>query len=543
MKKTVTINLSGIIFHIDEDAHERLSSYLNKIKGYFKDSEGKDEIMSDIEARIAEMFQEKITKSKEVITTSDVEEVIKIMGKPEDYVDADAGEPASETTTSTDESSYRRKRIFRDPDKNVLGGVCAGIGAYFNFDPIWLRIAFAVAFFFFGSGILLYILLWIIIPEAKTTAEKLEMRGEKVDISNIEKSIKEELEKLKKKFNDLKDEAKNIDTKPHIKKAKNIIEKTVEFTISILEVLLKFIVKFIGIILIAAGIAFIIALLSGLFGANTILSITPTGISTFAFDELLSIFFISRDQIVLGTIALLLVFGIPLIALIYGGIKLLLGIRKKVRGLGMIAVAFWISGCILFTYISVQMINDFAKKGVSKKSILVSQPKGKTLYLDVLDGEFQENDVDEYDSRIVFDDWYCFYNDGERINFGYPKLDVVRSKTDSFEIVLIYTARGESRKKANKRAGNINYQLSTIDSLVQFNPYYSLPDNEKWRDQEVKILVRAPLNASVHLGKGLEKIIYDIDNVTGTYDHDMTGKKWTMLEDGLTCVGCDEDGL
>jgi len=207
MKKTVTINLSGIIFHIDEDAHDKLSDYLSKIKSCFSGSEGKDEIMADIEARIAEIFQEKIGKSKEVIAIADVEEVIAVMGKPEDYMEGNGDEGEEKSKTAPDEGSYRRKRIFRDPDDNVLGGVCSGIAAYFNFDPIWLRIAFAVAFFVFGTGFLLYILLWIVIPEAKTTAEKLEMRGEKVDISNIEKSIKEELEKLKKKFSDLKNEA------------------------------------------------------------------------------------------------------------------------------------------------------------------------------------------------------------------------------------------------------------------------------------------------------------------------------------------------
>jgi phage shock protein PspC (stress-responsive transcriptional regulator) len=204
MKKTVTINLSGFIFHIDEDAYDHLSNYLSKIRGYFTDSEGQEEIMSDIESRIAEMFQEKITKNKEVINMTDVEKVIAVMGKPEDYLDESAQTETKEeanrqsSTGSATHTNTRTRRVFRDPDNEVLGGVCGGIGAYFNIVPLWLRLAFVVSFFVFGTGLLLYIILWIIIPEAKTTAEKLEMRGEQVNVSNIEKSIKEEIDNLKK---------------------------------------------------------------------------------------------------------------------------------------------------------------------------------------------------------------------------------------------------------------------------------------------------------------------------------------------------------
>ena len=163
--------------------------------------------MTDIESRIAEMFQEKISKNKEVITAEDIDQVISVMGKPEDYVDGEtsteSGSDEDNTKPETDIPYSGRRRVFRDPDNNVLGGVCGGIAVYFNFDPIWLRLAFAISFFVFGTGFLLYILFWIIIPEAKTTAEKLEMRGEKVNVSNIEKSIKEELERSEEHTSEL----------------------------------------------------------------------------------------------------------------------------------------------------------------------------------------------------------------------------------------------------------------------------------------------------------------------------------------------------
>ena len=163
MNKTVTVNIGGIVFHIDENAYERFKQYLESIRVHFVGSDGHDEIMQDIESRIAEMFQERIKDQKQVITISDVEEVTAIMGKPEQFGDEESKEKGKEIDPS--EIKVKR-RLFRNPDDNLLGGVCSGISEYFNLDPIWIRGAFAAAFFLGGSGFLLYLILWIIIPKA-----------------------------------------------------------------------------------------------------------------------------------------------------------------------------------------------------------------------------------------------------------------------------------------------------------------------------------------------------------------------------------------
>ncbi|MBI3519094.1 MAG: PspC domain-containing protein, partial [Bacteroidetes bacterium] len=213
MNKTVTINISGIIFHIEEDAFDKLSKYLSTIKGYFSKADGGNEIMSDIEARIAEMLQSKTSPIKQVVLMSDVDYVMDNMGKPEEF----AGE-ANETTTNTQSAenfnSYEgepiKKRLYRDGDSKVLGGVCSGIGHYFDIDAVWLRIALLLMFFFAGTGFLLYLILWIAIPEAKTTTERLAMKGEKVDINNISKAVKEEAEQLKKRMEKYGEDFKNM---------------------------------------------------------------------------------------------------------------------------------------------------------------------------------------------------------------------------------------------------------------------------------------------------------------------------------------------
>ena len=194
MKKTLTINLAGLVFNIDEDAYYRLQDYLEKIKTYFSEEKEIDDIMNDIETRIAELLGEKLTPGKQVITLQDVEETMKIMGEPREFGGFDNEEKKK--------SYYRTssKRVYRDPDNRVLGGVCGGLGAYMGIDPIIIRIIFIIVFFGFGIGLFIYLILWIIIPEAKTTAQKLEMRGEPVNVSNIGNFVREEFENLKKSF-------------------------------------------------------------------------------------------------------------------------------------------------------------------------------------------------------------------------------------------------------------------------------------------------------------------------------------------------------
>lgn len=198
MKRAISINLGGIVFNIDDDAYRELQAYLTQIESCFSDREESKEIMNDIEVRIAELFNERITDYKKVITSKDVNDIIDIMGGPEQF-----GETENESTHKQRErfgpSGYRR--MYRDPDNRILGGVCSGMSAYWQIDPIILRILFVIAFLGFGTGLIIYIILWIVLPEAKTKAQKLEMMGEKVNVSNIGKAFKEEFNNVKKNMN------------------------------------------------------------------------------------------------------------------------------------------------------------------------------------------------------------------------------------------------------------------------------------------------------------------------------------------------------
>lgn len=214
MKKTVTVNLDKTIFNIDDDAYEILDAYLKSLNEHFAHEKGGEEILNDIESRIAELFKERLGYGMQVITCQEVNEVIAIMGRPDEIENPLEGEtsdetiseknpdsdsksnPDSDTTchtdTATESATPRRRRLYRDPDNRILGGVASGIAHYIGIDVVVVRVILVLLLPLWASSIWIYLLLWICVPEARTTAQKLEMRGETPNIDNIRRAVEEE---------------------------------------------------------------------------------------------------------------------------------------------------------------------------------------------------------------------------------------------------------------------------------------------------------------------------------------------------------------
>jgi phage shock protein PspC (stress-responsive transcriptional regulator) len=198
MKKTFSVNLGNRVYNIDDDAYERLKEYLDRIESYFSDEKEREDIINDIEIRLSELFLERLSASRQVVTLADVEDAIKIMGDPRE-IGGDKSKAPNDPTYSYGKH-HGSRRLYRDPDNRVLGGVCGGLGAYLDMDPVILRVILVVLFFAFGVGLLVYIIMWIVVPEARTTAQKLEMRGDSVNASNIGNFFREEFDSVKKSF-------------------------------------------------------------------------------------------------------------------------------------------------------------------------------------------------------------------------------------------------------------------------------------------------------------------------------------------------------
>jgi phage shock protein PspC (stress-responsive transcriptional regulator)/nitrate reductase NapAB chaperone NapD len=527
MKKTFTINISGIIFHIDEDAFEKLSNYLNTIKGCFTNSEGKDEIIADIEARIAEMLQAKISDNKQVITIEDISEIIAVMGEPE-QIGADNGAETKSSTTSTE----TRKRLYREPDNKILGGVCGGIGAYFNIDPVWIRVAFVASLFIFGSGTLLYIILWVIIPQAVTTKERLEMRGEPINISNIEKSIHEEIDGLKSRLNNLKDEAKSTYSRNFRNQhPRTAVEKILDVFLMIGKYFIRTIAIIIGVVFIMVGIFLVIGLISSFVKTNDIIWISPMGISNFSFPVFLKLFIVSSGQITLALIGLGLFIGIPLIMLVYNGIKMIFGYKSKRRFIGISSFTLWFGGLILCLIVSLSILSSFSHKLVVPKKTELIQPQNNLLKI-YMNKKSLVDSISDEETKFHIGQWNFVSLNGKNFRFGLPELRVISSENENYQLLVYYSSKGATNEEAKEHINKIEYKFAQNDTALILDPYYLLAENEKWRNQNIKIIIKVPHWKVIYLSPETTSILhYDNDNFD--YSKDLAGKKWIMTENGL----------
>jgi len=523
MNQTVTVNISGIVFHIEVDAYEELKKYLNKIRSYFKNSEECEEIMTDIEARIAELFNEKITSDNQVINSSIVEEVVTIMGKPEQYIDEDEDSTQQEESFSSNQRTYSTaKRLFRDPDDRMIGGVSSGIAAYFGIDALWIRLFFVIALIV-GFGFLLYIILWIVMPEAKTASDKLQMKGDPVNIDNISKTFREEADKVS---DNLKKNGQHYG-----RKAETAFEAFFSFLLHVFTGVFKVLGKVLGVVFLIIGTFWLVGLVGMLVGSDTIISITSDGIFSFEATEFFNLIFVSENQFHLAIIGIMLAVGIPILALMYAGIKLLFKIKAHYSvGLGLFI--FWIIGVAICGMIGIRMGTELTHdETISNVEVIDSNVN--EFYITA--------STDENPGKGILEENYSIISlDEDSIYQNYIEFDVLKSNTDSIEIKVVKSSNGKSIKDAANNAKMISYSYSVNDSSIFLGNYLATVKENKIRGQQVRVKLYLPIGKSIYLDKSLKRIIDDIDNVTDTWDHDMLGDKWVMLEDGLTCLDCDE---
>jgi phage shock protein PspC (stress-responsive transcriptional regulator) len=530
MNKTVTVNIGGMVFHIEEQAYEQLRKYLEAIRGYFTTSDGRDEIIQDIESRIAEMFAERIGTSRQVLLPSDVDHIINVMGRPEQVAGADdeskqsnAGGASSAGAGTNWASGETRgyRRLYRDPDDKVIGGVCSGISNYIGIDPIWLRIAFAAAFFIWGSGLLFYLLLLIIIPKAKTTTEKLEMKGQPVNIDNIKRTIEEEVEDIKSR----------ISGKPSTgRSGRSAISNFFDAIGAIIVAAIKFFVGFIGVILSIVLFAILFALFMSMLAMAGVIG-----------DATLPVFltesFLTPTQLNLAIVALGLVIGIPVIMILYRITRSLLKIKNESKVVNYSAGILWTIGVIIAFWIGTNIARSVSVSDTQTQTIPIAQPTTDTLHLAVL------NPYEDRYQQISYDNWTITTTgwgaEGDTIRMDNVDLDVQRADGDQFELIKITTSRGASRKDAEINANGIGYEIVQDDSVIRFSRDFILTKPNKFRSQKIRMVLKVPVGKSVFIGENMEDIIYDIKNVTNTWDNDMIGHTWTMTNRGLECIGCN----
>ncbi|WP_430467798.1 PspC domain-containing protein [Winogradskyella ouciana] len=555
MNKTVNINLAGIFFHIDEDAYLKLQRYLEAIKRSFTDSQGRSEIISDIEARIAELFSERIENDKQVVGIKLVDEVIAIMGQPEDYlVDDEIFEDEPRAKQSYDRRPT--KKLFRDTDNSYIGGVAAGLGHYFAIDSMWMRLIWLLLAI--GSGgtfIFIYLIFWALVPEAKTTAEKLTMTGDPVNISNIEKKIKDGIDSvaetvknanLKEKGNtileeldnvteSISDTVKNVDYKKQGNRIKSSSQTFFDTIGNILMFFLKVIAKFIGVILIIVGISTLIALIVALF------SIGITDAVHFPGMDFIDVANAANIPIWLVSMLLFFAIGIPFFFIFYLGLKILVNNLKSIGNVAKFTLlGLWLMSIIGLVIIGIKQASEHAFDAKVTTKTELNIKAGDTINLSMTGLDNYNSYYYDHSSgfKIIEDD------NGRNLVSSDVRF-IVRSTADSVASIIVEKeATGSNYNTAKKRAENINYNYALSGNELKLDAYLTTDVNNKFSEQEVRLILYIPEGTILYTDKNVRRYQrYSIGYNNNILRDAKSGKYFKVIKDDVECLNCEEDDV
>ncbi len=521
MNKTVNINLGGLIFYIDENAYQKLRNYLNAVKKSFTGSSGEDEIISDIETRISELFSEKLQHNRQVVTLKEVDEIINTMGQPEDYmVDEDIFEDTTNNNSAHNKKQKNTTRkLFRDTENSNLAGVCSGLSHYLGIDAIWLRLLLIVTVLLGGSGVIIYILFWILMPEAKTTADKIAMMGVPINISNIEKKIKEGFDIASKTV-------KNVD----YKNAQNGVLTFFNTIGNLLVAMFKFFGKFIGILLVVLGASSIISLLVGLFTTSTF-SIFNFGLATKL--ELYD-YALSLPIWILSLIAFFAI-SIPFFFLTYLGLKIVI---TNLKSIGSVA-KFSLLGLWLFSVIF--MSTEGIKTGLrfnENATVIIKEElpitANDTLHISMIANElFSTSMKRRANEQFVYNE-----NDDKQIFTQNIRL-IIKSTTGNIaKIKIRKQAGGVSYKAAKARAEDIKYSFTLENNHLKLNNYLIASSEQKYNNQHIEITLYLPEGTTIYADENTYYYHQNNDTYNDILENGDEAHYLQILKNKTKCLDC-----
>ena len=529
MNKTVNINLAGVFFHIDEDAYAKLQRYLAAIKRSFEGVQGEDEIIADIEARISELFTDKIKDARQVISTKELDEVIAVMGQPEDYmVDDDIFEDAPSSTSNKrnqNKGSNPNRKLFRDVDNAYVGGVSSGFGHYLSIDPLWIRLAWILLVVLgFGSPIIIYIVLWILIPEATSTSDKLFMKGKQVNIDNIQ-------EKVKEGFENVSDAVKNVDYGKLNNQAQSGARSFFQGLGKIIMFFLKIFAKIFGVILIITGAAVVISLLISVLTMGAVDVFNP------GFTSIPELVNATSAPIWVVLLLTLFAFGIPFFFLFYLGLKIMSNNINSMPTSGKLSLfGLWLIATIALGVLTVNQFVAYSSTGkdVTKQELAIV--KNDTLRIRMRGS--QEFDIPMGRSNNYIQ---TRSQDDDRVSISRNVRLIVRSTKESNGYLEIEKrANGSSFQTAKDRAKTITYNYDIVDGNLLLDGFYTSSAASRYMDQEVRVIVYVPEGS----------ILYADDNTYSYHRNDShyrdildNGDEEKFMKVGnkyLNCIDCPD---
>ncbi len=596
MKKIININLSGRVIPIEDAAYESLQKYIDSLRRYFINEEGRDEIINDIESRMAELMNDKIRKGQAAITEADIEEIIASMGRVEDFEEVESGDNTHANTSGNTSPNFTiggsrfKGRLYRDTSDKLLGGVCSGIANYLNVDPAVVRLLFAIISFggygfgiiiyialwiilpaknletfvgkrlfrnpddkviggvagglgaYFkksantiriifaapillnvllsmlnfvfddhnginfpgifvgsltGTFILAYIILWIVLPEARSPYEKMEMRGENVDVNRIRQNVKDEMENIKSRAESFSEEVRTS-AKAFSERAKKFSdtrgkEFAQEFS-SAAKPVATGLGHAIGVIVkafmifVAGSIAFglFVALIILVFGGGNALWSPKSGMLNLVLDGGL------QKTYFWGTIIFFLL--VPLAGFIIWLVRRIMNVRSQKNYLGWIFSALWTIGWVAMILLVSSLVRDFRASREITRVVTLQQPADNRLVVNVPAPEIKYNG----DLWFIDDDNEGWDLTNDSFFLGNVKVSVVKSLDSLYSVNLTKQSRGRTGSEAMARASKINYNVLQNQNQLILGSGYGIAINDKFRAQEVEIEIKVPVGKKIN---------------------------------------------
>ncbi|HEX8332394.1 MAG TPA: PspC domain-containing protein [Segetibacter sp.] len=623
MKKVININFQGRVIPIEETAYDMLNQYVESLRIFFANEEGRDEIINDIEGRIAELFGETLKKGSTCITDVDVNTIINSMGRPEDFEAEEAsihsqlaGEKTytsgSQAATEPRGRLYRnendkmlggvcsgianylrvdptilriifavitfggfglgfvayillwiivpskplvaslKKRLYRNPEDRVIGGVAGGLAAYFNIQ-VWVpRVIFALPLIFgiiisvfqnvfgdynpfpavvfssFGSTLLIvYVILWIVIPEANSASERLEMRGEKVDLNSIKNTIKEEMVGVKgraEKFgSEFKDKAAQFGTEfgQQVYKASAeaapVVRTTGNRVLNAIGILFKaFFLFFAGII--------VFVMLMGL------LALMIGGVSVFPLKD----FFLQGFwQNALAWTTLLLFLGVPVVAFFTWVIRRIIGVKSKNKYIGYTFAGLWVIGLIAGICLAASIAQDFNTVAREKQDYSIIQPTSGKMIVKVAEGNFKV-----YGRFFKMDGLLSMTDDSIYLNN--VRVRIVKSPDSLYHSYAIKSSNAGDDASALRNAKEISYSINQQDSLLYLSRGFAVTRGTRFRNQGVIVTIQVPVGKRIQVDRSVSRRLnwFRIDNRHNDWDEDWNDyQSWSDNVEYIMTVG------
>jgi phage shock protein PspC (stress-responsive transcriptional regulator) len=530
MNKTIIININGIVFHIEEDAYEILKNYMTDVKRHFSNSADSLEITTDIENRIAEMFSEMLEKeNKQVIVEQDVTLIIEQMGTVADFENAENDDKAGAQGYTHENRAGRR--LFRDPDDHLVGGVCAGIANYFDIDAVWVRLAFAVSVAIAGSGLVLYIILWIVVPKAVTRADKMAMKGEKQNLQGFKKNFEDELSSVRQNLSNFGHEAR-----PFVYKARDFTGDFFHHLGIFLAGATRLFVKICGVFMLLCCLGFTVFLVVALvaliaFGNFAPLHDLPFGL-------------LRHNHADFIYISAFLVAFIPVLSLIIIVLKGIFNTGSLGRSTGSTFLIVWLCALGVLVYYSVELALNFRSSARVSETINIKKAKDNTYYLKLNDSKyFTAEDSTRLNIKAlspnmkITDDPYE-YNDFDNFELRKVHIDIEKSDVSQPVMTESFKAQGRTYDDALFNARNIKYRFTQQDSVLKFDYRVYTARSDLWHNEELYITLKVPLNAKLVVDEDLSNVLDGInvyDCKEANKQDKATSAVFIMTDNGLQC--------